>query len=115
MQHQAVTIHDVRALGGGRVLAFDLIDILRLAGPEAESSYWRCRNVQCNGALAEELHRVSEAGSALPGAEMLRLAGGVFQIIDGDFEAHRLGETQPWLLSAQSTVPNTPLSRKTNI
>jgi hypothetical protein len=94
MRHQAVTIHDTR----DRVLAFDLIDILRLAGPDAESSSWHCRNVECTGDLAEELHRVSDAGSALTGVEMLRLAGGLLQVIDGDFEAYRPGETRPWLV-----------------
>jgi hypothetical protein len=94
MRHQAVTIHDAR----DHVLAFDLIDILRLAGTDAESSSWCCRNVECTGDLAEELHRVSDAGSALSGAEMLRLASGVLQIIDGDFEAYRASETGPWLV-----------------
>src|SRR3954468_17730102 len=78
MRHQAVTIHDTR----DRVLAFDLIDILRIAGPDVESSSWRCRNVECTGDLAEELHRVSDADAAVNGAEMLRLAGGVSQIIE---------------------------------
>lgn len=94
MRHQAVTIHDTR----DRVLAFDLIDILRLAGPDAELSSWRCRNVECTGDLAQELHRVSDAESVLTGAEMLRLAGGVLQVVDGDFEACRPGETRPWLV-----------------
>ena len=30
--------------------------------------------------------------------EMLRLAGGLLQVIDGDFEAYRLDETRPWLV-----------------
>lgn len=94
MRPQAVTIHDIR----DRVLAFDLIDILRLAGPDAELSSWRWRNVECTGKLAEELHRVSDAECALAGAEMLRLAAGVLQIIDGDFEAYRPGATRPWLV-----------------
>lgn len=94
MRHQAVTIHDLH----DRVLAFDLIDILRLAGPVAESSSWRCRHVECMGDLAEELHRACEAEPALPGAEMFRLADGGRQIIWGDFEAYRPGETRPWLI-----------------
>lgn len=94
MRHQAVTIHDAR----DHILAFDLIDILRLAGTDVESSSWRCRNVECTGDLAEELHRVSDAGSTLSGTEMRRLAGGVLQIIDGDFEAYSAGEMRPWLV-----------------
>jgi hypothetical protein len=95
---KAVTIHDLRALDDGHVLAFDLIDILRIAEPDAQSSFWRCRNVECTGDLAEEVHRVSDAGSVLPGPEMLRLAGRVVQVIDGDFEAYRRDETRPWLV-----------------
>jgi hypothetical protein len=94
MQHHAVTIHDTR----DRVLAVDLIDILRLAGPDAQSSLWRCRNIECIGDLAEELHHASENGSVLTGLELIRVAGGVEQIIDGDFEAYRLGESVPWLV-----------------
>jgi hypothetical protein len=94
MPHQAVTIHDI----ADRALAFDLIDILRLAGPDAESSSWRCRNVECAGELAEELHRISDAGSVLTGPEMLRLASGVSQTMDGDFMAYRPGEKAPWLV-----------------
>jgi hypothetical protein len=89
-----VTIHDVR----DGVLAADLIDILRLAGTDAESSSWRCRNVDCTGDLAGELHRAADAGSVLDGREMLRLAGGISQVIDGDFEAYRPGDTRPWLV-----------------
>src|SRR5690349_2519553 len=94
MPLQAVTIHDIR----DGVLAFDLIDILRVVGPDAESSLWRCRNVECTGDLADELHRVSDAEATVSGAEMLRLARGVLQIIDGDFEAYRVDETRPWLV-----------------
>jgi hypothetical protein len=94
MRHRAITIHDTR----DRVLVCDLIDILRLAGPDAGSSSWRCRNVECTGDLAEELHRVSDAESILTGAEMLRLAGAVVQVTDGDFEAYRPGETRTWVV-----------------
>jgi hypothetical protein len=94
MRPQAVTVHDAR----DGSLAFDLIDILCLAGRDSDTSSWRCRNVECTGDLADELHRASDAGSVLPGAEMLRLASSVLQIIDGDFEAYRPGETRPWLV-----------------
>lgn len=50
------------------------------------------------GDLAEELHRVSAADLAVSGGEMLRLAGGIRQVIDGDFEAYRPNDTRPWLV-----------------
>jgi hypothetical protein len=94
MRHQAVTIHDTR----DRALAFDLIDIFRLAEPDAGLSSWRCRNVDCSGDLAEELRRVSDTETSVGGPEMLRLAGGGLQVIDGDFEAYHPGEMRPWLV-----------------
>jgi hypothetical protein len=44
------------------------------------------------------LRAASDAGSVLSGAEMLRLAGGILQVINGDFEAYRAAETRPWLV-----------------
>src|SRR5262245_43271190 len=94
----AVTIHDWRPLGGGNVMAFDLIDILRLAERDVRTSALRCRNVECMGELAEELHRVSDTGITISGQEMLQLASNIRQTIDGNFEATRDGENHPWLV-----------------
>jgi hypothetical protein len=94
----AVTIHDLRVLGESRVLAFDLIDILSLAETDAASSSWKCGNVECVGGLADELHLASNSGLSLSGSQLLRLAAGVSQIIDGDFEACRPGDAHPWLM-----------------
>jgi hypothetical protein len=95
---QAVTIHDLRAFGAGKVLAFDLIDILRLAEPDVISSSWRCRNVECTGDLADELHHASDVEMEVTGQDLLRLAAGVRQVIDGDFAAHRGADSRPWLV-----------------
>src|SRR5690606_38577210 len=94
VRHQAITIHDIH----DRALAFDLIDILLLAGQDAKSSSWRCARVECMGDLAEELHQASDAGRVLTGAEMFRLADGGRQIIWGDFEAYRPTDARPWLI-----------------
>ena len=98
MRHQAVTIHDRRKVGDGHVLAFGLIDILRLAETDVESSSWRCSDVDGGGELMEELDHVSSGNAVISGAEMLRLAGGVYQMIDGDFEAYRPDEPRHWLV-----------------
>ena len=95
---EAVAIHDARSLGGGRFLAFDLIDVLRVALTDVLESMWRCRNVECAGPMADKLHNASEKGIELGGADLVRLAAGIQQVIDGDFEATRKGANRPWLL-----------------
>ncbi|MCI0459896.1 MAG: hypothetical protein L0Z62_23340 [Gemmataceae bacterium] len=82
----AVTVHrSCEPNGGG--LEFDLIDLLRLAEPEVRASTWRCRCVECEGERADELHQVSDSGAVITGDELLRLAAGVYQTIEGDFVA----------------------------
>lgn len=95
---EAVTIHDMRPLGSGRGLAVDLIDLLRLFEPEVRTLSWVCRDVWCLGNGAHELHRASEAGAVLDGSEMLRLASGVYQVIDGEFVGAPQGGTPPRLV-----------------
>jgi hypothetical protein len=91
---EAVTIHDLSANG---VLAVHLIDILRLCEPEAVRSLWRVNNnIECLGALMAEFEQASDTKTAIGGTELLRLAGGVYQIIWGDFEARLEGEVAPW-------------------
>lgn len=81
------------------VLAFDLADILRLLGAEATSSRWRLAGVEAmGGCAADELHRLSEAGTPIEGRRLLELASQVSQVIDGSFEAFRAAEESPWLV-----------------
>jgi hypothetical protein len=93
----AVTIHDTRVMHGGEVLAFDLIDILRLLDPATKGSSWTCKNVECTGNLCEDLHDASDSGEVLSNPRLIQIAQGVLQVIDGDFEATRFGENRPWL------------------
>src|SRR5690242_19324381 len=92
---EAVTIHDEKP---SRVLDVDLIDVLQLCEQEALSSSWRIRNVDCLGVLMEEFMRLGDANATISGAELLRLAAGVYQIIEGDFEAYRPGADRFWLV-----------------
>ncbi len=88
----------MRPLGDGRVLAVDLIDLLRLFEPEVLSLSWTCRGVWCLGDGAREFERVSESGAVLAGGELLRLASGVSQVIDGEFVGTQPGSPAPRLI-----------------
>jgi hypothetical protein len=95
---EAVTIHDVRPLSGGQVLAVDLIDILRLCESDVLVSSWRLRDVDCLGDLADEFMRLGESEATVSGPELVRLASGVYQVIEGEFEAYHPGEATFWLV-----------------
>lgn len=90
----AISIQDTGADG---VLRFDLIDLLRLVGPAAAASQWMCRGVEATGNLAGELHDAADHETPLSGADLLRIASGVLQVIDGDFEATAESGRPPWL------------------
>lgn len=87
----------IRDTGVNGVLRFDLIDLLRLAGPTAVASRWVCRGVEATGALAGELHDAADRGTPLSGTDLLRIANGIVQVIDGDFEATAQPGQRPWL------------------
>ena len=93
---RAVTIHDLEP--DRNVLACDLVHFLRLDTEKVLSSTWICKHVWCTGEYAADLERISEAGTRVTGAELLRLASGISQVIDGDFVATHTGERQPWLV-----------------
>lgn len=95
---EAVTIHDMRLLGGGQFLAVDLIDVLRLFEPEVHALSWKCAGVWCTSENADEFNRASEAGVPLDGKELLRLASGAHQVIDGEFVGTPRGGTVPRLV-----------------
>src|SRR5262245_17891896 len=95
---EAVTIHDSRSADNSEVLAFDLIDILRVCEPDVLASTWRISCVECLGPMASELMHGAESKASICGNELLRLAAGVYQVIWGDFEAFRPGADKPWLV-----------------
>ena len=95
---EAVTIHDTRVLGGSRVLAVDLIDILRLCEQDVLASAWRLSYVDCFGALAGEFMRLSAENAIISGSELIRLAAGVQQVVWGDFEGFRCCDGRCWLV-----------------
>lgn len=92
---EAVTIHDSTPNG---VLSFDLADLLRIAGPSALASIWRCRGVEAIGPDASRLHAASDDGRSLSGEALIDIAAGVTQVIDGDFVAEHSNDGPPWLV-----------------
>ena len=94
----AITIHDGDERG---CLAFDLRDLLRLAGDVARESTWACRVVECISldSVGEDaqLHDAFNSGGALSGAELLGLADQTLQVIDGTFVASHPQHSSSWL------------------
>jgi hypothetical protein len=94
---EAVTIHDTRQFGGMSVLAYDLADLLALAGPDALASSWSCKMGECFGPGAKDLYEAAEVG-LVSGVRLAELAANVTQTIDGSFEATLPGADRPWLV-----------------
>lgn len=80
------------------VLAFDLKEVLSVIGEPAISSTWKCSQVECLGENAERLGEISDSGRRISGQELFEIAKGVYQVIDGEFEAYRSEEKAPWLV-----------------
>ena len=79
-------------------LSFDLFDILTQIGDSIEDSEWVISEVECFGEAADEIDRLAENQSKVPGIQLLDLASNVTQIIDGVFTGYRLGEDTPWMI-----------------
>lgn len=93
---RGVTINDRDEQG---VLKFDLKDILRLAGERALRSRWKLTDVEALGEdAADEIHRISDRHSLVDGRKLMKLADGVSQIVDGQFEAYDDDTNKPWLV-----------------
>jgi hypothetical protein len=95
---EAIRIYDRRPCGDGQILAVDLIDILRPKEANVRASWWRLAHVECVGPLADEFMQLGDEEATVSGEELLRLAAGVDQVIEGDFEAYWPGEAAPWLV-----------------
>ena len=90
-------IRDRRQTERGGFLNFDLKEIFAAIGDPVIVSTWRCHNVECTGENAQRLHELSDANQSVSGKELVQIAAGIFQTIDGRFEAYRDDE-EPWLV-----------------
>jgi hypothetical protein len=81
-----------------QMLAVDLVDILRVLGPSAVDSEWQISGVECaGGAAAEKLHQLADRRARGSGRELLSLAAGATQVIEGVFAGYHKGEARPWI------------------
>lgn len=95
---RGLEIYDGIGKTGG--LNFDLADILAALGQLVHNSSWRIRDLHYLSRDEQDiplLHAASDPGPPMTSSELLKASEGVLQIIDGEFEATRSGETVPWL------------------
>jgi hypothetical protein len=95
---KGLKIKDSRKTELGSFLKFDLKEIFSAIGEPVRVSTWRCHNVECTGENAQRLYEVSEKGESVSGKELVQIVAGIFQTIDGEFEAYRDGKEDPWLV-----------------
>jgi hypothetical protein len=93
---RGIRIRDMSPKG---FLAFDLRDLLRVAGARAVTSQWICSGVwatpkEC--AAGNPLERFAEARQPVSGRELAAAADQTQQVIDGLFTAVEHG-SEPWL------------------
>lgn len=95
------TSHDPTvALPAGEVggLNFDLADVLEALGEKAIRSMWRADDLWCFGDSYAEIMALSEASTAIPGAQLLSIAERLTQVIDGEFCGSVPGCNEPWIV-----------------
>jgi hypothetical protein len=91
----AVTIDDRNESG---VLALDLKDVLKALGARVSQSRWTIADVEAiGGAAADALMGYPDQSLALNGKELLELAEGVDQIVNGRFAAFTGNSERPWV------------------
>jgi hypothetical protein len=91
---QAVKIRDMRP--DGKCLAVDLRHVLDALGSRVVTSTWRVSDVWALGDAAGALEALGEQ-HAVTGAQLLQLAHGVYQVIDGAFFGSDFGSL-PWVV-----------------
>lgn len=93
---QGISILD--ATPDGRFLAVGLADLLRDLGDRADGLTWRLDRVECLGPAADRMHQADDAGLPICTCDLIPLADGVYQVIDGYFEGFRDGHEAPWII-----------------
>jgi diaminopimelate decarboxylase len=91
---RGVTITDRNDEG---TLAVDLIDILKVLGPEVDNAVWELSNVESVGNSADQMHKLSDDRGRISGKVLRNLADNLQQVIDGVFKAYRTDGGPSWV------------------
>jgi hypothetical protein len=91
-----ITILDQDSPAGS--LLIRLLDLLELGGERSQNSTWRVTAVEATGLDSETLHQAADTGEWIDGNNLLSLARGLDQVVDGRFAAYDRGQSEPWLL-----------------
>jgi hypothetical protein len=75
----------------------DLHSIIVALGERALNSIWVGSGVDCYGANAEELCALTDRKQPIAGNDLLRITAGIYQTIEGYFNAFDKGSTSHWL------------------
>lgn len=75
----------------------DLRHILNLIGESGKFSTWKISDVECFGESAEILHNISDEQKEISGEDFYEIASGIYQTIDGEFDAYKSKENNRWL------------------
>lgn len=75
----------------------DLYDLIAALGKRALRSTWFGSGADCYGETAEDLRALTDQNGPIEGGELLRLASGIRQTIQGDFQAFDPGAASPWI------------------
>ena len=77
---------------------FDLHDLIAALGERALHSTWFGNGVNCYGEKAEELYALTNQNKPIQGPDLLAIASGISQTIQGDFTAFDQGANSHWIL-----------------
>jgi hypothetical protein len=75
-----------------------LEELLRILGSRATDASWRVHGVECLGPFADRLHHLSDSGADVQGAELLKIATRITQVIDGDFRSTTGDPSRSWIV-----------------
>lgn len=93
---KGICLEDTREIGQGKCLSFDLCDLLAVIGLPARVARWCCRDVECTGNYASEMHAIADQGLIVSGGTLAYMALMLDQTIDGVFVAIR-EDDEIWL------------------
>jgi hypothetical protein len=93
---RTITISDKTTTG---VLSFDLRDLLQLIGELTTHLQWVVMDhVECTGPRANDLEGLGASGGRVGMRELMIIAMGIEQVIEGEFHGYEAEQSSPTIL-----------------